>query len=107
MRSLSPELLDRLSNAHWPGNVRELESAVERLVVFGQHAELQPGDLARPPSEHAPVLSDGEDDPSIDTVIRRHVERVLEATGGHKAQAAKLLGVDLSTLYRWHRKWRR
>ena len=39
-------------------------------------------------------------------MIRSHVESVLAENGGHKARAAKVLGVDLSTLYRWQQKWK-
>jgi DNA-binding protein Fis len=41
----------------------------------------------------------------IDELVRRHVEAVLSHTEGNKARAAKILGIDLSTLYRWQQKW--
>jgi transcriptional regulator with PAS, ATPase and Fis domain len=106
-RSLAPELVDALVQASWPGNVRELESVIERLVVLATHAELTLADLGV-------QLDDGEgatstkrepSDPSLEGLIQDHVERILERTGGNKALAAKMLGIDLSTLYRWQRKW--
>ena len=108
-RSLRADLLDLLSTAPWPGNVRQLESTIERLVVLATSDELTPEDLERqvveldsPPP--VPPDDDGED-PSLDRVIQKHVANVLAKTDGNKARAAKLLGVDLSTLYRWQRKW--
>jgi DNA-binding NtrC family response regulator len=41
----------------------------------------------------------------IDELVRGHVDAVLAHTAGNKSQAAKLLGIDLSTLYRWQQKW--
>ena len=114
--SLSDGLLALLAAGHWPGNVRELQGLIERLVVLAgaevaepHHLALVDADLvpagdpsllgghgARPPGAHC----------TIDDLVREHVERVLAHTDGHKARAAKILGVDLSTLYRWQQKWR-
>ena len=107
-RSFSPELLEIFVEARWPGNVRELQSVVERLVVLARGPELTPVDLARADhkSDEVEEPEEAKDtDPGLDNLIRRHVERVLARAGGNKTRAAKLLGVDLSTLYRWQRKW--
>jgi two-component system, NtrC family, response regulator HydG len=103
-RAIAPDLLDVLVQASWIGNVRELESAIERLVVFAQREVLTAADLAMqidetPPSQREPS------DPNLEALIQRHVGRILEDCAGNKALAAKLLGIDLSTLYRWQRKW--
>ncbi len=103
--SFAPELMELFTSADWPGNVRELESTIERLVVLANEPELRASDLAADPIEQAPAKR-VESDPSLDALIQRHVERILKRTGGNKAETAKLLGVDLSTLYRWQRKWR-
>jgi transposase-like protein len=42
---------------------------------------------------------------TIDELVRRHVEATLEETRGNRTQAAKTLGVNLSTLYRWLERW--
>ncbi len=104
-RSLSPALVELLESGNWPGNVRELEGTIERLVVLARSAELGPDDLARAREADATVSGD-EQVTGLDDLIRRHVESVLDRTGGNKVQTAKLLGIDLSTLYRWQRKWR-
>jgi two-component system response regulator HydG len=109
----SGKAVDRLSSAvgekllayTWPGNVRELQNCIERAVALARYEELLIDDL--PPKvrdfrrSHVLVASD---DPSelvsMDEVERRYVARVLEATGGNKNQAARILGWDRKTLYR-------
>jgi two-component system response regulator HydG len=109
----SGKAIDRLSSAvgekllayTWPGNVRELQNCIERAVALARYEELLVDDL--PPKirdfrrSHVLVASD---DPSelvsMEEVERRYVARVLEATGGNKNQAARILGWDRKTLYR-------
>jgi two-component system response regulator HydG len=111
VKSMSLALLELLKQGSWPGNVRELQSAIERLVVLALADELEPRHLALVDDELtreaatngravvAPELC------GIDELVRRHVEAVLAHTDGNKGKAAKILGVDLSTLYRWQQKW--
>ncbi len=103
VRTLGSEAEAILSAAPWPGNVRELKSVIERLVVFGRQEVVEASDLAflsRGPQpndeEHGLV--------SLRDVTERHVARVLAATRGDKRSAAAILGIDLSTLYRWCRR---
>ncbi len=111
VRSISPELLDLLRHGAWPGNVRELQSTIERLVVLALTTQLEPRHLALVDDELKPVTGApvtrplGEELCCIDDLVRRHVEAVLVHTDGNKARAAKILGIDLSTLYRWQQKW--
>lgn len=42
---------------------------------------------------------------TLDEVRRRHVVHVLDACGGNRSEAAKILGVDRKTLYRRLRRW--
>ena len=107
--AISDDLAALLASGAWPGNVRELESTIERLVVFATTEVLTPKELALVGSELRPSAPDAAELPevaTIDELVHRHVEATLEQTAGNKANAAKLLGVDLSTLYRWLRKWR-
>jgi len=111
--SMSEDLLAVLAQATWPGNVRELQSVVERLVVLARDAVLEPRhltlveDVITLPGRATPLpLPFPEGEPAtIELLVRRHVEAVLSHTEGNKARAAKILGIDLSTLYRWQQRW--
>ncbi len=92
-----------LSSAAWPGNVRELESTIERLVVFGKGATISASELYFL-SQAPPLGTERPDLASLRDVSERHVAKVLLATHGDKRRAAEILGIDLSTLYRWKQR---
>jgi len=88
--------LEALVAHDWPGNVRELESCLARAVVLNSGDLLRREDLG---FEHtaptpAPELA------SLEAIERRHVERVLAATGGNKTRAAEILGISRPRLRR-------
>jgi two-component system response regulator HydG len=108
VRSMSPDALLALTQASWPGNVRELASVIERAVVFGAEEIVGPEGLASlaaaAPMAPAPPWSFPNGTPStLRDLNRDYTAWVLAQTGGNKEQAAAILGVDLSTLYRWQR----
>ena len=104
----APEALARLQTYQWPGNIRELRNLIERLLILHEGEEVTLGMLPREFSRTAPaaVVADpdgeieagGESLPSLSQIERRHVERVLQATGWNKARAARVLEVDIKTL---------
>jgi DNA-binding NtrC family response regulator len=101
MPEISDEALERIRSYPWPGNVRELENALARAVAMMQRGVLLPGDL--PPlvrGDSAGLSAIDQDWPTMSTLERRYVERVLERTGGNKTAAATILGVDRRTLQR-------
>jgi two-component system response regulator AtoC len=102
----APDAMARLMAYEWPGNIRELRNLIERLQILHEGQEVRASDLpvefnaaAVAPSRAAPPV--GPDDavlvPLVD-VERRHIERVLHATGWNKARAARVLEVDIKTL---------
>ena len=105
VRTLSPEAVDRLKQSPWPGNVRELESAIERLVILVRDETIIPSHLSFVTSEPAtPPWKVATGEPwSLKRMNAAYVEWVLTHVGGDKIRAAELLGVNLSTLYRWQR----
>jgi two-component system, NtrC family, response regulator HydG len=101
--SLSPGSLTVLENAPWPGNVRELAVRMERMVVFGEHAvDADPGTNGEA-VRAAPAF---EEMSTLRHLTESYVAWVLERSDGDKARAAAVLGVDVSTLYRWKRRKR-
>ncbi len=85
----------------FPGNVRELENMIASAVLSETSSRLR---LASVPilngksnqqgMEHAVLVS-------LEHVKRKHVERVLAATGGNRTRAARILGIGLRTLQRY------
>jgi DNA-binding NtrC family response regulator len=104
IESIAPDALAVLQRYRWPGNVRELRNVVERAMVLGDGAELQVDDLPpelmhAAPADAGPAVTPG----TIRTLAeleREAIAAALEATGGNKARAAALLGIDRTTLYR-------
>jgi two-component system response regulator HydG len=116
VRSIGQDALDILMAAPWPGNVRELASAVERLTVFGREERIEAHHLsdlclglAGAPEEKEPPPPELPGSPvlTMQRLKRAYAEQVLKQTGGNKQQAAEILNVDLSTLYRWEREDKR
>ncbi len=100
MLSFSPRAMERLGRYHWPGNIRELENVIERAVIFAQRSIIGPGDLQLPgPGGGVPSP-----ELALDAIVRDHLTQVLERCGGNKSQAAKLLNVPRTTLYKLLKK---
>jgi DNA-binding NtrC family response regulator len=96
---------EKLLDYPWPGNVRELRNAIERAVALTCYEELAVEDLPeKVRSYQASHMLLGGDDPTelltMAEVERRYVRHVLEAAGGNKTLAARILGFDRKTLYR-------
>jgi DNA-binding NtrC family response regulator len=110
VRGLAPPAAERLLAYTWPGNVRELQNCMERAVALARFDDVTVDDLPEAVRTYAGshVLVAGMD-PSelapLEEVERRYVLRVLEAAGGNKALAARILGVGRKTLYRKLDRW--
>jgi transcriptional regulator with GAF, ATPase, and Fis domain len=106
--AVAQEAMRALMDYPWPGNVRQLENAIERAVAFGrargriERSDLPP-DVAAAPQQtgllSVPLPDDGLDfEATVDAIARDLIVRALERTGGHKGQAATLLGLKRTTL---------
>jgi two-component system, NtrC family, response regulator HydG len=107
VQSIGDEALRVLTDASWPGNVRELASAVERAVVFSSDESLVPSHLSPVPAACAPMETwpcSHHEPWTLRRLSHAYAEWVLGQTGGDKQRAAEILGIDLSTLYRWQRE---
>ncbi len=101
--ALSPAALAALERHAFPGNLRELRHAIERAVILAPSDRLEPTDLGLLPESSRPVLQAG-DDVTLDELEREHVARVVAASTSVEA-AARLLGIDATTLHRKRRRY--
>lgn len=90
----------------WPGNVRELENTIERAVVLARHETIELDDLMLD-AQKAAALSGAPTtlEEVTDRAADRHIRAMLARTDGARQEAAELLGVDRSTLYRLMKKY--
>jgi len=111
---MAPEVLALLESYSWPGNVRELENTIERAVVIAPGNEISKECLRPEISDPKSVVSSSHEGASSGAVgeigrginfyeeVRRFeidlIRRALEQTGGHQSRAARLLGMNATTL---------
>lgn len=95
---LEPAALDKLARHNWPGNVRELKNTIFKAACFSN------GQLIREDNiELVTIFRQTEDSEKQKEVLENEARKIEEAiiqTGGNKEQAAELLGVGRSTLFR-------
>jgi DNA-binding NtrC family response regulator len=97
----APETLARLTAHRWPGNVRELQHVIERAVALSAAPLVLPDDLPPDISGTPPAsVTLPRRHMTLEELKRWYVQSVLEETGGNKARAADVLGIDRRTLYR-------
>jgi DNA-binding NtrC family response regulator len=112
-KRLTPAALDKLSTYPFPGNIRELRNLLERALILGRSAELQPEDFYLPSSPS--VIQDGPGELSIEMLAeqlpgqldlretitrleRALIARSLDLAKGVQAEAARKLGLSRSDL---------
>jgi DNA-binding NtrC family response regulator len=100
----TPEAAAKLLDYDWPGNVRELHNAMERALALARYDKIRVADLPEQirnhRARHVALPQTTEHMPTLSQLEQRYVESVLTSTGGNKAQAARILGLDRRTLYR-------
>lgn len=102
MRLLSNEACRRLVRYPWPGNVRELENIIERAIILSKNIECIDIDdlpLSFQRGGGEPEVSQRLED-AVKQFSRSHILGVLATALGDKKDAARLLGMSLSSLYR-------
>jgi DNA-binding NtrC family response regulator len=105
IRGWTPEVEAWLLAHPWPGNVRELENLVERAAVLARDEEITLADLL---IEDAPAATPGDELPLqayLDRAAERRIRGALARCQGRRAEAARALGVERTTLYRLMKKF--
>ena len=95
--------LDRLLAYSWPGNVRELENVIEHLTVICPEGRINEEDLPekiRTPAVEPFVSARPKATPTLEAMETAYINWVMEQVEGSKKEAARILGIDPSTLYR-------
>lgn len=112
--TLSDEALRTMMRYDWPGNVRELENSIERACTLSSGPILHLGDLPTQLQQQgleahralaAAADGEGDESPAFGVRTLADLERdailsAIRALNGDKLQAAKLLGIGKTTLYR-------
>ena len=97
---LAPDLAERLLNHPFPGNVRELENMMAAAVLLEKGKTLTLAAARSLLPYEGPERRRSVELLTLEELERRHIERVLEVTGGNRPRAAKILGINVSTIYR-------
>ena len=106
IKGVSAEALTTMENYSWPGNVRELENALERAVILGAEAWIQPEDLPETVLENQSPGGEPQDGASTryhDAVMalkKDLIAKAVEQAKGNYTEAAKLLDLHPNYLHR-------
>ncbi len=96
----SPEAMRMLMNYPWPGNVRELENALEHGVICAVDGVIQPQSLPQDVCEYSGASAESAASEEPDREAREEIRSALRRANGSKAMAARILGIDRTTLWR-------
>jgi DNA-binding NtrC family response regulator len=100
---VSPQVLAIFLRYPWPGNVREVANVIERAMVVAKGSVILPEHLPPHLFEHRAALAPGAEpmpELSLEAAEREQILRALQASGGKRIKAARLLGLSRRTLYR-------
>ena len=106
---ISPMAEKTLIEYPWPGNIRELRNVIERAILLESEDELLPEHLLLPevePGPEKPAVSATPTDYSMAAIEKMHILRVLKGVNWNKNKAARVLGIDRTTLYTKIKRYR-
>jgi DNA-binding NtrC family response regulator len=118
IKGFSPKAMEALIDYHWPGNVRELRNTVRRAALMAESDKIvqsyllldaiseNHSDLDKL-SEKLDILTELKKGFSLHEIAKKEIDNIeqtiisqaLSLTGGNKSKAAKMLGIDRTTLY--------
>jgi len=98
VRGISRPAQDTLLSHNWPGNVRELENVINQAVILTSESFVGPSHL--PAYLRGQKPRQAQDDSTLDKVVKRHIEAVLQECQGNRSRASKKLGISRRALLR-------
>jgi two-component system response regulator AtoC len=107
-KAISQEAAAAILEYPWPGNVRELRNIIERIMALSAAEEISLSHLPQEirdykKSQGSPVLDELTFEgpfPTLEEIEKKYIEKILAATGNNKTQAAKILGIHPTSLFR-------
>ena len=98
VNGFTPKALEAMKSYDWPGNVRQLENRIKKAIVLADKTLIGPDDLDLGGDQQRAVvpLTQARED-----FTRSYILKVLERNGGNRTRAARDLGVDPRTVFRY------
>ncbi len=104
IKGISADAMKKLNQYQWPGNVRELQHALERGVIMSDSETLQTEDFLL--TSRSDKLAEIDIDTyNLDEVEKNIIVKVLKQNQGNVTQAATILGLTRTSLYRRMEKY--
>ncbi|MHB1390392.1 MAG: sigma-54-dependent transcriptional regulator [Thermoleophilia bacterium] len=100
LKGLNREAVDVLKSYSFPGNVRELENIIERAVILEKGQRITPDSLPRSLKLFQIETLEPDRVKSMDEMDREYAQYVVDMLGGNKTEAARLLGISRTSLWR-------
>jgi DNA-binding NtrC family response regulator len=97
IQGISQEAGDLLKQSSWKGNIRELRNIIERAVILEESEIITKASL---PFDLQYSAAGAENTYDLAVVEKHHIQKVLHHSAGNKTEAARLLNIALTTLYR-------
>ena len=99
---ISNEAMQILIDYSFPGNVRDLEHALERAIIICDGQVILPEHLPqRFGDNHQPAIRDEQESlVSLAELEKDYIREVLKSTGGNRNEAANILGISRTSLWR-------
>lgn len=107
-KTIARDAMTALVGYDWPGNVRELENAIERaFILSGDEIDVEslPPKIRENAGNYLEIRDPEGISPTLEEMERRYIREIMERASDDKTEAANILGIDLSTLYRKLRKY--
>jgi DNA-binding NtrC family response regulator len=97
---VSPEAMALMMGYHWPGNVRQLENVIERAIALGVKDVIRVDDLPNEITRQSSNWKPADVNFNLKAIEEKTIRNALRKAAGNKAEAAKLLGINTTTVYR-------